>query len=54
MTQTRAESAAEGPAPARLGRGPSELFREYLAEKGVEDERLVALFDELLEEVHEA
>jgi len=36
---------------ARLGRSPRELFDEYLAEQGVEDDRLTALFDDLLEEV---
>jgi hypothetical protein len=30
------------------------LFQEYLSDKGVVDERLVALFEELIEEVHEA
>jgi exonuclease SbcD len=35
--------------PQRAGRTPHELFGQYLAEKGVEDPRLVALFDELLE-----
>ncbi|MFN8040418.1 MAG: exonuclease subunit SbcD [Acidimicrobiales bacterium] len=35
--------------PTRLGRSPRELFGEYLADEGVDDERLVALFDELLD-----
>jgi exonuclease SbcD len=33
------------------GRSPSELFGAYLADQGVEDGRLTALFDEVLEEV---
>ena len=38
--------------PRRLdGRSPSELFGAYLADEGVDDPRLCALFDELLEEV---
>lgn len=32
-------------------RAPGELFREYLAERNATDERVVALFDELLETV---
>ncbi len=35
-------------------RSPKELFREYLAEKKVNDERVLALFDELFEEEHAA
>jgi exonuclease SbcD len=34
----------------RLGRDPSELFRDYLGVRKVEDPRLTALFDELLVE----
>lgn len=36
--------------PHRLGRDPSELFRDYLGVRKVEDSRLTALFDELLVE----
>ena len=36
--------------PQRLGRDPSELFRDYLEVSKVEDPRLTALFDELLVE----
>ena len=43
------ESSSE--VPQRLGRDPSELFRDYLEVKKVEDSRLTALFDELLVEV---
>ncbi len=42
------------PPPARLGRPPRELFLEYLVHRNVDDERLVALFDELMAEAHEA
>ncbi len=38
----------------RIGREPRELFLEYLANRSVEDPDLLALFDELLEEIHEA
>ncbi|MBI4730323.1 MAG: exonuclease SbcCD subunit D [Acidobacteria bacterium] len=40
--------------PERAGRSPHELFAEYLAERGGVDERVVALFDRLLEEAHAA
>ena len=36
--------------PERIGRTPSELFAEYLAERDAADEQLTALFDELLDE----
>jgi exonuclease SbcD len=39
--------------PRRLGREPSELFREYLVDRKVEDVRLTNLFDELLVEVQD-
>lgn len=48
------EVAAGGAQVSRLGRSPDELFAEYLAEQGVEDERLVALFRELHDELSEA
>jgi exonuclease SbcD len=35
----------------RLGRTPQALFREYLAERDVTDDRMVALFDELVDEL---
>ncbi|MBW3602854.1 MAG: exonuclease SbcCD subunit D [Actinobacteria bacterium] len=38
--------------PRRLGRSPHELFVEYLAEREATDERVVALFDELLDAAH--
>jgi exonuclease SbcD len=36
----------------RIGRSPRELFAEYLSERGEDDDRLRALFDELLDEVY--
>jgi len=43
-------SEAARTVPQRLGRDPSELFRDYLGVRNVEDPRLTALFDELLVE----
>jgi exonuclease SbcD len=40
-----------GDRPSRAGRGPLELFGDYLAEQNVADPRLTALFAELLDEV---
>jgi exonuclease SbcD len=37
--------------PPRIG-SPRELFAEYLKERGSDDPRVRALFDELFEEVH--
>jgi exonuclease SbcD len=45
---------AEAAAPAdltRLGRTPQALFREYLDEREAADDRVVALFDELVDEL---
>ena len=36
--------------PVRAGRTPGELFAEFLAERELVDERLLSLFDELLDE----
>lgn len=38
----------------RHGRRPQELFVEYLKEGDAFDERVVRLFDDLVEEAHEA
>jgi len=46
--------AAAGPqadAPARLGRAPTEIFAEYLADRGAADDRVASLFATLLDEV---
>lgn len=50
VTARPPEVAEGGDRPVRLGRAPDELFAEYLAEQGVEDERLLALFRELHDE----
>jgi exonuclease SbcD len=42
-----------GTAPARIGRPPSELFADYLTGRGIDDERLNALFAELVAEAQE-
>jgi len=51
------ESSLEAPerdrGASRGDRSPHELFVTYLADKGISDDRLVALFDELYEEAHE-
>jgi DNA repair protein SbcD/Mre11 len=38
-----------GKAASRAGRSPRELFEQYLGEQGVDDQRLLDLFDELLD-----
>jgi exonuclease SbcD len=47
----RAAEARPAPDPDRLGRTPHDLVAEYLAEHDAHDERVVALFDELVEEL---
>jgi DNA repair protein SbcD/Mre11 len=37
--------------PSRAGRAPEQLFADFLAERGIEDGRVGAMFAELLEEV---
>jgi len=49
-----AEAEAGRERAPRLGRSPDELFAEYLAEQDVSDDRLVALFRELHDELSEA
>jgi exonuclease SbcD len=49
----RATGETGAPEPEkRLGRSPQELFSEYLKERGEDDARVRALFDELLDQVH--
>lgn len=50
----RGEQIDQLPPGTRLGRSPGELFAEYLAQRGVEDRRLLTLFDRLLAEVQES
>jgi len=42
---------ASQPVPPRSGRSAQELFSDYLAENGVDDDRLVRLFARLLDEI---
>jgi exonuclease SbcD len=44
----------ERPRAERAGRSPQELFRAFLDEQGIEDDRLVALFSRLYDEEHVA
>jgi exonuclease SbcD len=37
--------------PSRAGRGPLDLFGDYLAEQNIDDPRIASLFAELLDEV---
>jgi exonuclease SbcD len=37
----------------RLGRSPQQLFADFLAERGVSDERVASMFDDLLDSVSE-
>jgi DNA repair protein SbcD/Mre11 len=43
--------ARTGARPSRAGRSPLELFGDYLTEQNVEDQRISAMFAELLDEV---
>ena len=52
MIQTDADVQLGLDPRAHERRAPKELFREYLAEKKVNDERVLTLFDELFEEEH--
>ena len=51
-SRTRQRKAEDAEKAARIGRSPRELFAEYLEERGEDDPRVRALFDELLEEVY--
>ena len=48
----RAREEKERQPERNLRRSPRELFAEYLKERGADDARLRALFDELLDQVH--
>lgn len=50
----RRRSETQVERPSRKGRSQAELFTEYLHEVDAFDERVVKLFDELVEEAHEA
>jgi exonuclease SbcD len=47
----RPGAAEAGDRPSRIGRGPADLFADYLREHNVHDPRVQALFAELLEEL---
>ena len=44
------DQSAEGPSNRRKGRTPKELLVEYLASEGVEDARVVTLFEQLYDD----
>ncbi|HEX9696002.1 MAG TPA: exonuclease SbcCD subunit D [Actinomycetota bacterium] len=48
------EDAAAAAGSTRAGRSPGELFRDYLTQRQAHDERVVGLFDQILEEMHAA
>jgi DNA repair protein SbcD/Mre11 len=53
VVEVRTEASGEAdraPSPSRSGRTPQELFQAYLAEQEIADDRLVALFAELLDQ----
>jgi exonuclease SbcD len=52
MIQSDADREIDLDARAHESKAPGELFREYLEENRATDERVIALFDELLEEEH--
>ncbi len=57
VERPEAERGALGENPERLsraGRGPAELFGDFLGERGIEDPALAALFAEVLCEIEEA
>ena len=54
MIQSDAEVELGVDPRAHETRSPKDLFREYLAEKKVKDERVLTLFDELFEEENAA
>ena len=45
---------SRGDRPSRIGRSPVELFTGYLAEQNIDDQRIAAMFAELLDEVASA
>jgi exonuclease SbcD len=49
--QFRPRQAGSGPERSRLGRTPTDLFADFLAEQNVEDTAVGGLFAELLDEV---
>lgn len=54
LDPSRRQDAQHRRRPRRQGRTQRELFAEYLSEIDAVDDRVIALFDELVEESHEA
>jgi len=52
MIQTESDRDLGLDPRAHDSKSPKELFRDYLAEQNAADERVIALFDQLLEEEH--
>jgi exonuclease SbcD len=52
VVDVRVERSEDAPTPSavRAGRSPQELFRTFLAEQEIDDDRLLALFSRLLDE----
>jgi DNA repair protein SbcD/Mre11 len=44
----------DGNGKSRIGRGPAELFGDYLTEQNIDDPRIAAMFAELLDEITSA
>ena len=42
ITHTPDDAPTQPPSASRSGRNPSELFGEYLAERGINDDRVIA------------
>jgi DNA repair protein SbcD/Mre11 len=51
LAPREAERAEATPGAERLRRTPQDLFREYLAERDAADDRVIGLFDELVDEL---
>ena len=51
LAPREAERAEAAGRPERLRHTPQDLFREYLAERDAADERVIGLFDELVDEL---
>jgi exonuclease SbcD len=52
LLKAKGQGLEELPKEPRIGRSPRDLFAEYLKERGAFDPRVLALFQELLEQVH--
>ena len=52
ITHTPDDAPTQPPSASRSGRNPSELFGEYLAERGINDDRVIALFNAMLSQLN--